>query len=118
MDYDELVHSKDIQIIKSMLPFIQMKQQMPLAIMIQFIEFQNVLRLFHNKDNGLTANNIQNEEDRQMAMIQALMKHFTKEEQETMNNMMNMISMMKMMNADNIMESMMENMTEGYTGMN
>ena len=96
MDYDELVHSKDIQILKSMLPFIEMKQQMPLAIMIQFIEFKNALRLFHNKDNGLTANDIQNEEDRQMAMIQALMKHFTKEEQETMNNMINMIKLIIM----------------------
>jgi hypothetical protein len=105
MDYDELVHSKDIQILKSMLPFIDRQQQMPLAIMIQFIEFQNALRLFQDKEKGLSANTIHNEEERQMAMLQALMKHFSTEEQETINNMMNMINMMSMMNTEDFMEN-------------
>lgn len=109
MDYDELVHSKDIQILKSMLPFIDRQQQMPLAIMIQIIEFKNAIRLFHGKERGLTTNAIHNEEERQMAMIQALMKHFSAEEQESMNNMMNMINMMRMMNTEDMMENMMDN---------
>lgn len=106
MDYDAFVHSKDIQILKSMLPFIDRKQQMPLAIMIQFIEFQNALRLFRDKDKGLSANTIHNEEERQMAMLSALMKNFSAEEQETMNNMMNMITMMRMMNTEEMMENL------------
>ena len=105
MDYDELVHSKDIQILKSMLPFIDRQQQMPLAIMIQFIEFQNALHIFQNKESGLSASAVHNEGDRQMAMMQALMKNFSPEEQETMNNMMNMINIMSMMNTENIMEN-------------
>lgn len=105
MDYDELVHSKDIQILKSMLPFIDRQQQMPMAIMIQFIEFQNVIQIFKDKNNMLFASNQNNEEDKQKAMLQALIKHFSTEEQETMNNMMNMISMMSMMNTEEMMEN-------------
>lgn len=105
MDYDELVHSKDIQILKSMLPFIDRQQQMPMAIMIQFIEFQKALQIFQNKNNVLSAANLHNEEDRQTAMLQSLIKHFSTEEQETINNMMNMMNMMSMMNTEEMMEN-------------
>ena len=105
MDYDELVHSKDIQILKSMLPFIDRQQQMPLAIMIQFIEFQKIIQIFRNKENFLAANVIHNENERKTEMIQALMKHFSPEEQESMNNMMNIMTMMSMMSTESMMEN-------------
>ena len=54
-EYDQLVHSKDIQILKTMLPFIDGGQQMSLAILIQFIEFQNTVHIFQKDKNVLSA---------------------------------------------------------------
>jgi hypothetical protein len=106
MDYDEYVHSKDIQILKSMLPFIDRQQQMPLAIMIQIIEFKNAINLFKDKAQELSENTIHNDKERQMAMMSALLKNVSKEEQETVNNMMNMINMMQMMSDEDMMENL------------
>ena len=112
-EYDALVHSKDVQMLKSLLPFVDTQQQMSLAIFIQFIEFKNTIHIFKNNKNCLSASSITNEKDRQTAMMQALLKHIAPGEQETIDNMMNMINMMSMMeNYESMMEnyeSMMEN---------
>ena len=102
MDYDELVHSKDIQILKSMLPFIDRQQQMPLAIMIQFIELKNTIQIFKNKEDLLSASSIHNESDRKTAMMEVILKNIVPEYQETINQMMHMINMMNMMNENDM----------------
>lgn len=108
-EYDALVHSQDIQLLKSMLPFADSGYQMTLAIFIQFIEFKNTIQIFKNNRNGLSASSNSNENDRQNALMQTLLKQLPKSEQETMDNLMNMINMMSMMNSMENAENIMEN---------
>ena len=48
-EYDELIQTRDLQMLKSMLPFANVKSQMPLAILIQSMEFRNTVQMFQNK---------------------------------------------------------------------
>ena len=105
MDYDEIVHSKDIQMLKSILPIMDRPQQMTLAILIQTMEFKNTLQLFRQKESPLSACDIHNESARMQILIQALQKNLPPEEQESIQNMINMFQMMSMMNNENIMEN-------------
>ncbi len=105
-EYDSLVHSREIQLLKSMLPFVETQHQMSLAIFIQFIEFKNTINIFKTNQNCLSASSITNENDRKAAMIQAIISHLAPNERETIDNLLNMMNMMSMM--ENY-ESMMEN---------
>ena len=51
-EYDGLVQTRELQMIKSILPFVNPKHQMPLAILIQSMEFHNTIRMFQNNANG------------------------------------------------------------------
>ena len=105
-EYDALVHSKDIQILKSMLPFVDTRQQMSFAILIQFIEFKNTIQIFRKNKNVLSAHAIHNEEDKKTAMMQILRQYISPRERETFDQMMNMIGIINMMSMMETPESM------------
>ena len=106
-EYDALVHSKDVQMLKSMLPFVDTQQQMPLAIMIQFIEFKNTIYIFQKNKNVLSAHSLNNKEDRKTAMLKAILQYVSPRERETFEQIMNMMDIMNMMrNSDNMSDIM------------
>ena len=94
-EYDELTQSKDLQMLKSMLPFANTKTQMPLAILIQTLQFQNTLKIFQNNANALSACSVNNEPDRKTAMIQTLRKFCTPKERETIDTLLNIMCVME-----------------------
>lgn len=94
-EYDNLVQTRELQMLKAMLPFVHAKNQMPLAILIQSLEFKNTIRSFQNNANTLSAFSISNETDRRSAMLQTLKKFCTPKEQETIDTMLNIICVME-----------------------
>ncbi len=94
-EYDGLVQTRELQILKSMLPFASVKSQMPLAILIQTMEFRNTLRMFQNNANVLSACSVNNEPDRRNAMIQTLRKFCTPKERETIDTLLNIMCVME-----------------------
>ncbi len=94
-DYDCLVQTRELQMLKAMLPFVHSKNQMSLAIMIQYMEFQQTMRLFKDKQNALSAFSIENENERRNAMLQTLKKFCTPKERETIDTMTNIMFMME-----------------------
>lgn len=123
-EYDTLVHSQEIQILKSILPFIDTNQQMSFAILIQFIEFKNTIQIFQKNKKILSAHAISPENDGKNAMLTAIKKFISPSQRETFDNMMNMISMMNLMNGSSDMSDIMsmmgspENMTDFKNIMN
>lgn len=109
-EYDTLVHSQEIQILKSILPFIDTNQQMSFAILIQFIEFKNTIQIFQKNKNILSAHAIAPENDGKNAMLTAIKKFISPSQRETFDNMMNLISMMNLMNGSNDMSGIMSMM--------
>ena len=94
-DYDELVQTKELQILKSMLPFASLKTQMPLAILIQTLQFKNTVKIFQNDMHALSACSVTNDPDRRTAMIQTLRRFCTPKERETLDNILNIMCVME-----------------------
>ena len=94
-EYDSLVQKKEVQMLKSLLPFANAKNQMPLAILIQSLEFRNTIQLFQNNANVLSACSIHNEPDRKNAMIQTLRKFCSPKEKETIDTLLNIMCVME-----------------------
>jgi len=93
-EYDGLVQTRELQMLKSMLPFASLKTQMPLAILIQTMEFRNTVKMFQNNANVLSACSVNNEPDRRTAMIQTLRKFCTPKERETIDTLLNIMCVM------------------------
>ncbi len=94
-EYDGLVQTRELQMLKSLLPFANIRSQMPLAILIQSMEFRNTLQIFQNNANALSACSIHNEPDKRNAMIQTLRKFCTPKEKETIDTLLNIMCVME-----------------------
>lgn len=94
-EYDGLVQTRELQMMKSMLPFVNVRSQMPLAILIQSMEFRNTVQIFQNNANALSACSVNNESDKRNAMLQTLRKFCTPKERETIDNILNIICIME-----------------------
>ena len=68
---------------------------MPLAILIQVMEFKNTIQIFQNNENVLSACSLSEETDRRSAMLQVLRKFCTVKEKETIDTMMNIMCVME-----------------------
>lgn len=96
-EYDGLVQTRELQMMKSMLPFVNTKHQKPLAILIQSLQFRNTVRVFQNDENALSACSItvNNEAEKRNAMLQTLRSFCTPKEKETIDTLLNILCMME-----------------------
>lgn len=96
-EYDGLVQTRELQMLKSLLPFANVRSQMPLAILIQSMEFRNTVQMFQNNANVLSACSVHNETDKRNAMLQTLRKFCTQKEKETIDTLLNIMCVMEEM---------------------
>ena len=94
-EYDGLVQTRELQMLKSMLPFMNLSNLLPIAMLIQSMEFRNTLRVFQNNSNALTACSISNESEKRNAMLTTLKKFCTPKERETIDNILNIMCIME-----------------------
>lgn len=96
-EYDNLVQTRELQMMKSMLPFVGVQQQKPLAILIQSLQFRNTVKMFQNNENALSACaiNTSNEAEKRNAMIQTLRNFCTPKERETIDTLLNIMCVME-----------------------
>lgn len=96
-EYDGLVQTRELQMMKSMLPFVNVKHQKPLAIFIQSLQFRNAVRMFQNDENALSACSVNttNEAEKRNAMLQTLRSFCTPKEKETIDTLLNILCMME-----------------------
>ena len=94
-EYDTQIQTRDLQMLKAILPFVHTSNQMPLAIMIQTMEFQNTLRYFRSQQNQLSAFSVSSDTDRKNALFQTLKKFCTPKERETIDTLLNIMCVME-----------------------
>jgi len=96
-EYDGLVQTRELQMMKSLLPFLGIKQQKPIAILIQSLQFRNAIRMFQNDENALAACsiNINSEAEKRNAMIQTLRNFCSPKEKETIDTILNIMCVME-----------------------
>ena len=93
-EYDQLVQTRELQMLKAMLPFVHTRSQMPLAMLIQSIQFRQTMKIFQENANALSAFSINNETDRRNAMLQTLKRFCTPKERETIDTIFNIMCVM------------------------
>ena len=94
-EYDEIIQTRELQMMKALLPFANIKNQMPLAILIQSMEFRNTIRIFQNNTTALSACELHNDSDKKSAMIQTIRKFCTPKEKETIDTLLNILFVME-----------------------
>ena len=92
--YDDVVQTKNVQILKSIVPFLDVRSQRPAAMLIQYMEMQNAYRTFSRPDNSLAACAINDGIDRRSAILGAIRQYWTPKEQETIDTLMNLFCVM------------------------
>ena len=96
-EYDGLVQTRELQMLKSLLPFANIRTQMPLAIFIQSMEFRNTVQMFQNNASVLSACSVHKEPDKRNAMLQTLRRFCTPKEKETIDTLLNIMCVMEEM---------------------
>lgn len=92
--YDDVVQTRNVQILKSIVPFLEFRSQKPVAMLIQYLEFKNANDAFSRQDNSMAACALPNGTDRRNAMLSAMRPYCTPKEQETIDTILNLFCVM------------------------
>lgn len=86
--YDEAMQTKELQILKTILPYASPQVQNTLSFLIQFIQFKNA------SNYQLTAAEIVDPQERNTALLNDIRKFCSPKEQETIDTLLNIICVM------------------------
>lgn len=94
LTYDDLVQSKNTQILKSIVPFLDFPSQRPVALLIQMLEWRSANAAFSRRDNRLAACALPDGSDRRSALLAAVRPYCSPAEQETIDTLLNLLCVM------------------------
>ena len=87
--YDEMLQTRDVQILKSIIPFVDFNAQRQIAM-----EFRQIKTIFSKKENTLSICSIPDGTDKRSALLAAVRKYCSPKEQETIDTVMNLLCIM------------------------
>lgn len=94
---DSYVDSRELQMLKTVIPFMQQPQQKQLAMAIRFIEFIKTTELFEEKETiyaqELQACSGESDGERLSKMLMAVKSLCTEQEKERIDMLLNVIEM-------------------------
>ena len=93
--YDDMVQTKNIQILKSIIPFLDFPSQKPLAMLIQYMEWKNANKAFSSQENSMAACALTPGTDRRNAMLNAIRQYCSPKEQEAIDTLLNLFCIME-----------------------
>lgn len=92
--YDDMVQTRNVQMLKSIIPFLDFPSQKPAAMLIQYLEMRNAYSAFSKKDNSMAACALPNGTDQRNAMLSAIRQYCSPKEQETIDTILNLFCVM------------------------
>ncbi|MEE1028296.1 MAG: hypothetical protein UH211_06395 [Agathobacter sp.] len=92
--FDEATNSRELQMLKTILPYVPLAQQRQLVLVIEMLQMQSTLNYLDSANNLLTAQNLPEESDNRVAMLGAIKKFCSQKDQETIDNIINILSIM------------------------
>ncbi len=99
--YDEATQTRELQMLKSIVPFLERKQQQQIAVLIQYLEIQNTFAVFSKDTPAMAACELPQGSNRRSAMLSAIREYCTPKEQETIDTLLNLFCIID--NYDSIM---------------
>lgn len=92
--FDEATSSKELQMLKTILPYVPIAKQKQLVIIIEMLQMQSTLNYIDSTNNLLTAQDLTDESDNRVAMLSAIKKFCNQKDQETIDNLISILSLM------------------------
>ena len=93
--YDDMVQTRNIKMLKSIVPFLDFRSQKPAALLIQYLEFKNADSAFSRPDNSMAVCSLPEGSDRRNAMLGAIRQYCTPREQEAIDTILNFFMVME-----------------------
>ncbi len=91
--FDTQVSLHELQMLKTMLPYIEWKQQKTLAVMIKYMELQHTARIFSASTPCMQICEITDSRERMQQMLEDLSEMCTEKEKENIDTLLNMFQM-------------------------
>ena len=91
--FDEITQTKELQMLKTIVPYLSKDKQRPLVMMISCMAMVNSMKVL-SETPALSVAETETPSDRRIAMLNALKKYFSPSEQETIDNILNLFSIL------------------------
>jgi len=91
--YDEKIQSKDLQILKTALPYMRGPQQREIVTLIKSIELKKSLELIGQDDADLSICSTSDPTENTLNMLEDIRKFCSEKEQESIDMILNLVSM-------------------------
>ena len=93
--FDTMTQSREIQMLKTVIPYMKNSQKKQFAILIKYMELQNTIQIFSQENQALSMCSLPEEENNTVSMLNDLRKFCTPKESETIDMLINMFSMLE-----------------------
>lgn len=93
--FDYMTQTRELQMLKTMLPYMQEAQKKQFAILIKYMELKNTIQVFSQEDKVLSMCSAEEGGNQMLAMLNDLRQFCNSREQETLDMIANMVSMLE-----------------------
>ncbi len=91
--FDEQLQSRELQIIKTTIPYLKEPQQKNMAILAKCLELQKTIRFFENDSSSLSICSVDNPEENTINMLNDLRPYCNEAELENLDSFINMFQL-------------------------
>lgn len=90
---DEQLNSRELQILKTTVPYLKEPQQKNLAIAAKVLELQKTIRFFQSESNDLSICSMENPEENTLNMLNEIRPYCNEKELEHLDSFINMFQL-------------------------
>lgn len=93
--FDNMTQTRQLQMLKTAIPYMKGGQKKQFAILIKYMELQNTIQVFSQEDKVMSMCSVDEEENSVLSMLNEMRKFCTEKELETIDMLTNLFSMME-----------------------
>ena len=92
--FDTLTQTREIQMLKTAIPYMKQSQKRQFAILIKYMELQRAVQIFSSDNARIAACEVPEDQNNSLNMLNELRKYATLKELETIDMLTNLFSML------------------------
>lgn len=92
--FDTQVQSRSLQMMKTMIPYLDAGKQRPFALLVKYLELQNTARMFSRDSMVIQSVSAESPQERMYQMMTDLCEQCSDSERESIESLMNMFQLM------------------------
>ena len=94
--FDTLTQTREIQMLKTAIPYMKQSQKRQFAILIKYMELQRAVQIFSSDNASIAACEVPEDQNNSLNMLNELRKYATLKELETIDMLTNLFSMLRL----------------------